>query len=493
MSSSSVLETFVILFDSDANKVSEGAKEAAQHTQELEEKLTLTDAIAEKLGEHFSELVGEAAKWAAGFFATEALIEGAKGAAEYAEHLGRVSKALGINIEDLSAWSDAVKATGGDANAFQESIKTVTASLAQMDATGRSRIEPFLAELGIHLRDASGHTKNIIQLLPELAEKFKRLAPSESFGIGRKLGLDEGTILLLQRGGEEVKDLLNEVRKIGPVSQEQVEAVEKFNEQLAITSLKMRAVWLRIEAEVLPALTDLAKKTDETTGFIGDNLDTLGVFFGALALIIWGDAIPAAVAWGVSMAGAAVSTLIAVAPILLFGAAIVGLAAVIALAYDDIKTTLAGGDSLGNRFIVWASQSDVFKGAIDAVGDSIKGVIDGFKSLLAGFEDAVGLAEKARNLLHDAPGNISADVNHWVNAGRSALGLATDTPLAAVNGATLAAPAAGPRNNSVQVNVGDVTINTQAADAGGVAEALGSNLNSHLQHTVNLFDDGVLK
>lgn len=43
-------------------------------------------------------------------------------------------------------------------------------------------------------------------VLPELAESFEKLSKQESAALGQKLGLDQGTIMLLRRGRREVED-----------------------------------------------------------------------------------------------------------------------------------------------------------------------------------------------------------------------------------------------------------------------------------------------
>ena len=53
----SILETFFILFDSDAEGVKKGADEAERATSGLEETIKKTDDASTKLGDNFSDIV----------------------------------------------------------------------------------------------------------------------------------------------------------------------------------------------------------------------------------------------------------------------------------------------------------------------------------------------------------------------------------------------------------------------------------------------------
>lgn len=47
-------------------------------------------------------------------------------------------------------------------------------------------------------------------------------------------------------------------------------------------------------------------------------------------------------------------------------------------------------------------------------------------------------------------------------------------------------------NNSVSIKTGDIHVNTQAADADGIAAAIGASLKSNLRGAMSNWDDGVL-
>ena len=150
--------------------------------------------------------------------------------------IGKFSEALGYNIEEVDAWGEAAVRNGGSAEAFRSSIQGLDSSLTEMKLTGGGGVAETFAQLGISAQDAEGKMKGAFDLLPEIASSFEGLSKQESANLGAKLGLDQGTILMLQQGRVAVDDLVEKQRQLGGRTKEGYKASAEFNDALADTS-----------------------------------------------------------------------------------------------------------------------------------------------------------------------------------------------------------------------------------------------------------------
>ena len=230
-----VLETLYLLFDVDASKAKKGTEEVEKSTEKATESIKKMGKESDNVGKSFLSLAHSFSGLIASYIGAHAAISGFTGAVQYTQELGIASQALGVNVEQLDTWGQAVKTTGGTAEGFQSSLRG-------------------LAE---HL----GTTGNIaLKVLPQLADVFQRLNKAQSFNYGKSLGLDESTILLLQKGRRELEATLKRKREFGVVTREDTEAASKFKNSIDDTSKVFRGLYNTIGSAILPILADMFEK-----------------------------------------------------------------------------------------------------------------------------------------------------------------------------------------------------------------------------------------
>lgn len=355
----SILDTFYLLFKSDAKELDKGLEESRKKAKDTTEAIKKTDEAAYKLGQRLGSTLREIAGAVAGVFAVRALVGSFMDATAAADTLNESAQRLGVNIETLSAWGDLTKKNGGSAEAFIGSVQSLNSALSMIEVTGKSRVAPFFKELGIDLDSAAYKGKTATELLLPLADAFEGLDKQKSVAMGQKLGLDMGTILTLQQGRREVEALLARERELGVVTKAQGEAADEFGDQMDDTRHALRSMWLEISTAVLPVLTWFAKRAEEVFTFFRENKQLIvGVFIGIGAAIAY-FAIPPLI----SMAVAAFA---AVAPFLLIAAAVAAVIAVFALLYDDIVNFAQGNDSLIGQFLEKYPQ---VRAILEGIGD----------------------------------------------------------------------------------------------------------------------------
>lgn len=542
----SILDVFTFIFESDASKLKAGTDEAKKSADDVTKAMFDADHAASALGEGLKEVAIEAAAAIGALFAIDHVMDMVREQAEFADKLGKTAQMLEVNVSDLHAWGEAAARSGGSVEAFTESLKGVQAGLAMVATTGHSRAAPFFEELGIAMTDASGKARNVMDLLPEIASKIEGMGHAESTGLLRKMGFDDGTIILLQQGKKAVDELVARQKALGVVTKEDAEIAEKFNDQLDDVRQMLNRIYLTIGTLILPGFTWMLQKFEAVYMAIREHSDTFAVLGKGLLIvagIITAVYLPA-------IASAAVATIAATWPFLLIAAAV----AALFLAFDDLITYLNGGKSIIGDFIsqfpllenslraaigvvqyaadmivllmqaIWDAITlgpakafdlagergeemakrlrEAFAGMkenIAAVADFLTEKWQGFLDLLKKIPDLIsGLLSKAGNFLGAlgigaaitaAPAAaLPPDVQSGLAAGQSAIA-ETNTPLSSLTGTSLAAGNTSNSSNTVQI--GKIEVNTQATDAQGISQGIGDGLDQHLRHALDQNSDGV--
>lgn len=394
-----ILDTFYLLFKSDAKELDKGLDDSRKKAREATNEIKKTDDAAFDLGHRIGSAIRSMAGLVGGYLAVSTLTQSFMAATDQADALNESAERLGVNIETLSAWGDLTKKNGGSSEAFIGSIQQMNTALSMIEVTGKSRVAPFFKELGIDLDSAAFKGKTATELLLPLADAFEGLDKQKSVAMGQKLGLDMGTILTLQQGRREVEALLAREKELGVVTKAQGEAADAFGDQMDDTRHALRSMWLEVSTAVLPVLTWFAKKAEQVFTFFRENKDLIvGVFIGIGAAVAF-FAIPPLL----MMAAAALA---AVAPFLLIGLAIAGLIAVFGLLYDDIVNFMEGNDSLIGQFL------DEFP----QVRAILQGIGDVFMWLGQTAADVASIIGAAWRLVFEGIGAIAAGIfSFWVD------------------------------------------------------------------------------
>lgn len=461
----SVIETFLLIFESDASKAQTGMSEAEKGADTLKKKVDQADQSTNKLGGSFLTMAKYAVGALAAGFSFAALSNSVRAAADYADYLDESSEALGVNIEDLSAWSDAAKLTGGSAQSFIGTLGNLSSAMAQMDATGKSRLAPFFKELGINMMDASGKMKEPFSMLLEISDAFEGMSKQESLGFGKKMGLDTGTIMLLQQGRRSLEDLIKRQKELGVVSKEDGERAAKFKDQLDDTSHAFRSIAMTIGGIVLPPLTEFFQILEKLFTWVSKNkheFQAFGIAAGIVGGIILATYVPAMIA-------AAIATIAATWPLLLLVAAFSAVAAALFVVIEDILAFTKGYDSLiGTVLDRNPALVAAFNSVVDVVKDVIKWISEAYDKVVEFFSTDFSFSGMGDSI-------------------KASLGIASSSPLNSQTSGSIMNTTGGNRS----VMVGEVNIQTQATDASGIASDIGNSLKGQMQQTLFTYDDGM--
>lgn len=481
-----ILDTFFILFESDAAKLDKGLKDSEKKAEGLGAKLTDVDAKAAHMGASFLASIAALAGTALAAVGVASLTHNVIEASEAADKLNESTQRLGLNIEEVSAWGDLTKKNGGSTEAFVGSIENLNKALSTMEVTGKSRAAPFLKDLGINLDLAANKGKTAMDFLPQIADAFSKMDKQKSVAIGQRLGFDNGTIMTLQAGRREVEALLAKERELGVITEKQGQIADDYGDSLDDLRHAMRSVWLGVSEYILPALTWTINKFKDGAVFAREHSDAVVGFMIALGSAITVYALP-------PMIRLAAATLVTAAPFILIGALVVGLAAAFALLYEDIMIFMEGGDSMiGQMLERWPVIGDIAHGigaAFTGLWDIMKAVAgfmaDMWNDPIAAFSKFLDTVKAGLNMI---PG--FGAVMDAVNMGASAFAAASASPLGSATSASITN--GGASNKSTTVQIDRVDVSTGAGDAVGISRSIGDALGSQMQQTINNLDDGVI-
>jgi hypothetical protein len=308
----SPIETLFILLKADVSDLKKKFEEAQKETKKLQEGLKGVSKTNKATAESFGATLSSLGRFIVASSAAAYVISGFRHSLDFGIQLNRTSKMLGINAEDLQAWGNAVELAGGDAKQFQSTLSSLAAKFGA---------SPALA----------------LKALPLYADLLSKLSPARAQQVGKQLGLDEGTILLLQQGRREIEDVIKRQKELGVVTFQDAELYGKFKLSLVETSQASERFFNQLARIALPALIDFEKFSAKAFDYITGHKDLIKG--GLIAISIGVTALTG-------------SVIAANIPLALFAASL----GLVALAYEDITHFAKDlpsliGDTLGVKGI----------------------------------------------------------------------------------------------------------------------------------------------
>lgn len=352
-------------FTAGKSKVDKGLKETGSAAENAGKKLKDAGTGGAK---GFDEVAKSAAKFLAVIGGAAAIKSFISHVIESDSALDRFAKNLDRSVQTVSAWSNATELAGGSAAGLQGTMDMLSKSQTELMLTGQSGLIPYLSALGVSLADTQGKARPVDDLLLDLSDRFAKMDRSTANNMGRMMGLDPGTMHLLLKGRTEVELMVKRQKEYGAVSKKQAEEASKLHEQIVRGKQVFAAFGRELMGMALPAIQKLFQALGGAVDWMVNNKEFVTTFLTILA------------------AGLAAVALAAM-PINVTALAITGLAAAIALLWQDYQTWKRGGDSLID-WAKWQYGINIAKTALTTLRDVAR---DAFYRIFA----AADMANKA--------------------------------------------------------------------------------------------------
>ena len=199
--------------------------------------------------------------------------------------------------------------------------------------------------LGINVKDANGNLRSSVDVLLDIADRFKDMTnETEMTAVAMQLLGRSGANLVpfLRMGGDEIRKLTQEARDLGYVMDEEtVKALKALDDQLTATKAGFAGIGRQIASEVVPgylkladAAVDFFKWLNQTTPELRSAITQITALGGVMALLSGSVFLLYLNLKKAAVAAAALN--IAFKPFLIGGAILAGLGA-IGVAFMNIR------------------------------------------------------------------------------------------------------------------------------------------------------------
>lgn len=236
-----VIDSLVIELGLDPKKFLGGQKQIQQAFKQMLEDARRGGNETEKRGRELGDNIANLKRQALGLVS---LFLGGKGVKEFFGYVtnldaatGRFAKTLDISAQELSAWQAAIKSVGGSAESAGQAIGGLTTDVQRfLLGAGAGGFVQLFNALDISLTKVNGKLKTADELLIEVAGSQKLLAQGsaarQAAFLGLFPGMNQDMINLLLLGPEELQKRLAQGRRTAPTDND-VKVAQEYQKAAA--------------------------------------------------------------------------------------------------------------------------------------------------------------------------------------------------------------------------------------------------------------------
>ena len=293
----------------------------------------------------------------------------------------RLSKSLGVNIEQLQAWQGAAQNAGVQADEIGEIFADLNDWMIDAAVNGSGALNEFI-EKGLlpSVTDANGAMKTTEQYAMDLADAFAAMDKQSATGIGRQIGISNaGMVAFLQQGSASISAQMQQIKQLGVYTEQDAKAAQEFAAASRDLFRALKMMLLPVYRILAPILTTFAEIMQEMTKHTAAFIPVLVGVGALLATMVY--------PWLVKTAAAAAAFIASPWGILITALAAIG------LLLDDFVAWLDGGESaFGDFYESIFGDAENVKKTIDEFVTNAKAAFDDFKDIVAGMVDDIATA-----------------------------------------------------------------------------------------------------
>ena len=484
-----------------ADKAARGMDKAADKADGLGDKAKEAGKSMQQAAERgkggFGDLLGTLGKVAVALGGLAAIKTTVTGYVQAVTEIEKTSDMLGMSMEEWQGWAYAAKQAGLEAEDVRDRFMDLGDWMTDLNVNDAGPLKDFAEQTKTSFKDAKGATVSMEEGLMRLADTVGKMDRQQATSWLQQIGFDEKTTPLILKGRKAIEDYIKVGKEQALYTKRDAENARKMREAWQGVTYVYNAVSGAIMRALGPVFDWLAEKAGKVSGWVRENEDSLLVFITALAAVIARLLTPAL--WGMGKAALA-----AMGPFAPFIAVALALGA----AFDELWAFASGGESTLEDLMKFFGMTDK---QIEAVRQGVRDFIDALSDLWDFLTGKGGMPTWLDDMIPDWLKSVFSGGQQAAAAGIGGTGMSgpgsdEDDPMDAAIAASrevaardrarraapsaIAAPAinyrAGdasrPAGNSVTnnrtftTNVSQVTINTQATDAPGIARDFSGEL-----------------
>lgn len=335
---------------------SEG-KAAFQAAQQEAKQLAQDQKEAAKAADEHEKKLNRLAKSAVGFlgqyFAIKKTFSAVMGFAKEGEELARLADLSGMSAQGIERLGIALKNYGGSASSASATLSKLNQQMQDLRFGKGGKLGQVAIRYGLNLNVSTPE-----QMLLNIAKRMEGLGATQQLAMGRMLGLDNATMLLVQQGVEGVRKELEKASELSVFSKEDIENTQKLNRAYRELEQRFNQLKAVLNRGLLPIFQVIIERLSKITKYFKEHPEQLKT----IATI-------ATVAFG--------ALFVTFSP---FTALFAAIGAGIALLVDDFVAFKQSGESALKPIWEW----------LDVIWGTIKGIITSFYDLGQGIGKFAG-------------------------------------------------------------------------------------------------------
>jgi hypothetical protein len=442
----SILDTFLILIRSNAKDTEKDMDSLDKKVKQTQENIDKTDKSTRQLGLTFDDFV-KALVTASGIdFSIKGLASATKSVVDMEIGLGKLSKLTGVAAGDIDAFDQVLQRVGAPEGSAQNFFSSIN---AQYQALGQG-----------------DKIKNVLPNIIALSDKWKDLNINQKEFYARQLGLTDEIVLAMDKYGSHLGQAIEQQRQL-----------RNITEQDTAASQALANAWKNVGTNLTSFYHEARPVIEWFTHAINEavlGLRGILMFGKDVANGNWEDIL----SWGkhpASVSGSIAAHQSGQLPL-------------------GIRSNNPGNLQPGGREAIYPTADAGLKAMSDQLArygqrgiNTVSGVVSTWAPPSAN-DTAAYIADVSRQTGFGADQAISLGDPYT----RSLLMQAMVQHENGMNPYSASQYATASGQRTTNVSIGDVTVNTQATDAHGLANDLSGNLAAQMRSAIGSFDDGIL-
>lgn len=257
-----VIDSLIVTLGLDNKDFQQGMKDTEKGLSDTRKN---TDRVGKQIaasGKDAAEFFGQMQRSAIKFFAVltagKGLINFTRDVVTTGANLSRLSKNLNISADTMHRWGKASELNGGSVEGFLGTLQSLGSQVTEIFMKGDSAITPYLRQLGVSVTDAAGKAKPLTDILADIADSTEKAFPdrNQRYSYLKQMGFDEGTINLIAKGGKELRSTLAAQQGF---SQKDADAAYEAEQTWIKAQQRLEKLTRELVIKVLPSLERLAE------------------------------------------------------------------------------------------------------------------------------------------------------------------------------------------------------------------------------------------
>lgn len=257
-----VIDSLIVTLGLDNKDFQQGMKDTEKGLSDTRKN---TDRVGKQIaasGKDAAEFFGHMQRSAIKFFAVltagRGLINFTRDVVTTGANLSRLSKNLNISADTMHRWGKASELNGGSMEGFLGTLQNLNNQVTEIFMKGDSAITPYLRQLGVSVTDAAGKAKPLTTVLGDIADATEKAFPDrqQRYAYLQQMGFDEGSINLIAKGGKELRSTLAAQQGF---SQKDADAAYRAEQTWIKAQQRLEKLTRELVVKVLPSLERLAE------------------------------------------------------------------------------------------------------------------------------------------------------------------------------------------------------------------------------------------